>query len=178
MNLAGEFVSTAGNVGMLAQITYYLLLVTALAFFAAFVYFLMAQQRVVPEHRGAMVLHAVICGVAGLSYFKIQDNFNHFLEVLAGAPASTHLSLIREAYIAVGQTRYMDWTVTTPLLLLAAVLTLRVRTRHIIGPVSVMLLADVFMIITGFIGNNQITADGTILQGPRLVWAASPPSAT
>lgn len=108
MNLAGEFASTAGQVGMLAQVTYYLLLVTALAFFAAFVYFLMAQQRVVKEHRGAMVLHAIICGVAGLSYFKIQDGYTHLLQVIAGAPPENHLALINQAYVAIGQTRYMD----------------------------------------------------------------------
>ena len=170
MNLAGEFVSTAGQVGMLAQVTYYVLLVTALAFFAAFVYFLTARSRVVAEHRSAMVTHAIICGVAGLSYFKIQDNFGHFLQVLAGAPQENRLALINQAYVAIGQTRYMDWTVTTPLLLLAAVLTLRVRTRQVLGPVIVMLLADVFMIVTGFIGDNQIAADGTILSGPRLLW--------
>jgi sensory rhodopsin len=171
MNLAGEFFSTAGHVGMLAQFTYYTMLVTALAFFGGFIFFLTAQSRVVPEHRGAMALHAIICGVAGLSYLKIQDGFNHLLQVLAGTPdGGERLSLIHEAYIAIGQTRYMDWTVTTPLLLLTAVLTLRVRTRQVLGPVLVMLLADIFMIATGYIGNNQVTADGTVLQGPRLLW--------
>ncbi|CAM3223636.1 bacteriorhodopsin [Deinococcus saxicola] len=171
MNLAGDFLSTAGHVGMLAQFTYYTMVVTALAFFGGFVFFLTAHSRVVPEHRGAMALHAIICGIAGLSYFKIQNDFSHLLQVLAGTPTGgERLSLIHEAYVAIGQFRYMDWTVTTPLLLLAAVLTLRVRTRQVIGPVIVMLLADVFMIATGFIGNNQITADGTILAGPRLVW--------
>ena len=91
MNLAGEFFSTAGHVGMLAQFTYYTMLVTALAFFAGFVFFLGAQRRVVPEHRGAMALHAIICGVAGLSYLKIQDGFNHLLQVLAGTPTTIGL---------------------------------------------------------------------------------------
>lgn len=51
-------------------------------------------------------------------------------------------------------------------------LTLRVRTRHVLGPMLLMLVADVFMIVTGYIGDNQIAADGTILSGPRLVWGS------
>ncbi|GBF06042.1 hypothetical protein DAERI_070040 [Deinococcus aerius] len=64
----------------------------------------------------------------------------------------------------------MDWTVTTPLLLLARLLGLRLRTRHILRPVTLLILADLFMIFTGYIGNNQISDGGVILAGPRLLW--------
>lgn len=171
MDLSGRFVPTGGEVGLLAQVTYYFLIVTMFAFFAAFVHFLTTQNRVVKEHRAAMVLHACVCLVAGLSYFVIQDNYRYYLETLArvGNPAE-RLNLTREAYVAIGQYRYMDWTITTPLLLLTAVLGLRLRTRHVLGPVTVLLLADVLMIFTGYIGNNQITDGGAILAGPRLLW--------
>ncbi|WP_027483014.1 bacteriorhodopsin [Deinococcus pimensis] len=171
MDLAGFFVPTAGEVGLLEQVTHYTLFATMLAFLAASVFFLTTQNRVVPEHRASMVLHAIICLVAGVSYFFIQDHYRHYLQVIAtvGDPAE-RLNLTREAYVAIGQTRYMDWTVTTPLLLLANVLILRVRTRYVLAPVTVMLLADVLMIFTGYLGENQITDGGTILAGPRLVW--------
>lgn len=116
-----------------------------------------------------MMLHAVICSVAGLSYFKIQDNYTHLLQVLASNPRQ-HLVLVNQGYLALGQTRYLDWTVTTPLLLLTAVLGLRVRTRQVLRPVLIMLLADVFMIVTGYIGDNQLSATNGVLAGPRLVW--------
>ncbi len=171
MNLSGSFLPTAGHVGMVQEVTLYVLFVTVIAFFGAFVFFWNARSTVLPEHRTSMTLHAIICGVAGLSYLKIWSDFQHLLQALAGAPSTGQkLSLIREGYVAIGQTRYMDWTVTTPLLLLSAVLILRVRVRHVLAPVIWMLLADVFMIVTGFIGENQITANGTILQGPRLLW--------
>lgn len=173
MDLSGRFVPTAGTVGLLAEVTYYVLIVTMFAFFAAFVHFLTTQNRVVKEHRAAMVLHACICLVAGLSYFVIQDHYRYYLETLAragGPEAATRLT--REAYVAIGQYRYMDWTVTTPLLLLTAVLGLRLRVRHVLAPVTVLLLADVLMIFTGYIGANQVTADGTVLTGPRLLWGA------
>lgn len=169
MNLAGEFVSTAGQVGLLAQFTYYVLLVTALAFFGGFVYFLGARNQVLPEHRAGMTLHAIICGVAGLSYLKIQDNFNHLLQV-ASTATGNRTALMNQAYLAIGQTRYFDWTITTPLLLLATVLVLRVRTRHVLAPVLVMMVADALMVATGLIGENQVTAAGDVLVGPRLLW--------
>lgn len=171
MNLAGEFASTAGHVGLLAQFTYYVLLVTALAFFGGFVYFLTARNRVLPEHRAGMTLHAIVCGVAGISYFKIQDNFNHLLQVAANTTTGgNRTALMNQGYLAIGQFRYFDWTITTPLLLLTAVLGLRVRTRQVLGPVIVMLLADVLMVATGLIGDNQVTAAGDVLVGPRLLW--------
>lgn len=170
MDLAGRFVSTAATVGLVPQLTLYTLVVTALAFVGAAVFFLGAGRRVAPEHRASMGLHAVICLVAGLSYLKIQDDFRGLLQLLADVPPGDRLSLIREGYFAIGQTRYMDWTVTTPLLLLTTVLVLRVRTRHVLGPVLLMLGADVFMVVTGFIGENMLGEGGAVLTGPRLLW--------
>lgn len=171
MNISNTFLPTAGHVGMLQEVTSYMLFVTVLAFLGGSLFFWSARASVLPEHRAGLTLHAIICAVAGLSYLKIWTDFQHLLPALAGAPSSGEkLSLIREGYVAIGQTRYMDWTVTTPLLLLATVLILRVRPRHVLAPVMTMLLADVFMILTGFIGTNQITAGGAVLQGPRLLW--------
>lgn len=75
---------TGGEVGLLAQVTYYVM--------------------VVKEHRAAMVLHAIICLIAGLSYFVIQDNYRYYLETIArvGNPAE-RLNITREAYVATGQ---------------------------------------------------------------------------
>lgn len=173
MDLSGHFVPTAGEVGLLEQVTYYILIVTMFAFLAGFVHFLTTQNRVVKEHRASMVLHAIICLIAGLSYFFMQDHYRYYLETIArvGDPAE-RLNLTREAYVAIGQLRYMDWTITTPLLLLASVLGLRLRTRHVLRPVIFLLLADLFMVFTGYVGTNQITDGGTVLAGPRLLWGA------
>lgn len=171
MDLSGRFVSTAGAAGLLEQVTYYVLIVTMFAFLAGFVHFLSAQNRVVKEHRAAMGLHAIICLVAGLSYFIIQDNFRFYLASIARvADPAQRLTITREAYVAIGQFRYMDWTITTPLLLLSGVLGLRLRTRHVLRPVSILLLADLFMIFTGYLGEQQMTSGGAILAGPRLLW--------
>ncbi|MFC4455349.1 bacteriorhodopsin [Deinococcus sonorensis] len=171
MDLSGHFVPTAGEVGLLPQVTYYVLVVTMFAFFAGFVHFLSTQNRVVKEHRAAMVLHAVICLIAGLSYFVIQDHYRFYLETIARVGNSAErLNITREAFVAIGQYRYMDWTITTPLLLLASILGLRLRTRHVLKPVTLTLLADLFMVFTGYIGDQQVTDGGAILAGPRLLW--------
>lgn len=95
---------TGGEVGLLAQVTYYVMVVTMFAFFAGLVHFLTTQNRVVQEHRAVMVLHAIICLIAGLSYFVIQDNYRYYLETIArvGNPAE-RLNITREAYVATGQ---------------------------------------------------------------------------
>lgn len=171
MNASGLYLPTAGHVGMLQELTLFSLFVAVLAFVGGTLFFWSARKTVLPEHRASMTLHAIICLVAGLSYLYIWNSFQHLLPLIAAAPSTGEkLSIIREGFVAIGQTRYIDWTVTTPLLLLGAVLVLRVRLRQVLAAALTMVLADVFMVVTGFIGENQITAQGTVLQGPRLLW--------
>ena len=174
MEFSGIYIPTAAGVGLLAMIAWYTMVVAMFAFFGGFVFFLSSQGRVVPEHRVSMVIHAIICGVAGLSYFLIQDNYRHFLQSLdhqnLAAGAAGNNNLINAGYVAIGQYRYFDWSITTPLLLLGSVLILRLRVRDVLWPVVGLMVADLFMIFTGYIGDNKITATGNILSGQRQFW--------
>ncbi len=174
MNFGGIYIPTAAGVGILNMIAWYSMVVAMFAFFGGFVFFLSSQGRVVPEHRVSMVIHAIICGVAGLSYYLIQDNYRHFLQAVdqqnAVAGGIGTNNLINAGYVATGQFRYFDWSITTPLLLLGSVLILRLRIRDVIWPVIGLIVADLFMIFTGYIGDNAITATGNILGGTRQFW--------
>ena len=109
---------------------HYSLFASMLALGAGFVFFLAEKERILPEYRGAMVTSAIICGVAAVAYYFLTRNYD---------PAKAFPTGIR----------YFDWTVTTPLLVLKYPEILRVRG---IGLATKLIIADLFMIVTGFIG--------------------------
>ena len=109
---------------------HYSLFVAMFALGAGFVFFLVQRERILPEYRGAMVTSAIICGVAAVAYYFLMRGYD------PGKPFPTDV-------------RYIDWTITTPLLVLKYPEMLRVRG---IGFATKLILADLFMIVTGFIG--------------------------
>ena len=173
MHFQEFFVTTAGQVGLLAVFTEFILIVTVFSFLGMTVFSLATKGSVAPEHRTSSVLTAVICLVAGCSYLVIRTYFHAMLETLAKIPATDGVArhnLIYASYLAIGQFRYMDWTVTTPLLLLKTVEMLKIKPRQIPGTLAVLLLADLLMVVTGYIGEQQIDTNGVMVSGPHYLW--------
>ena len=171
MHFQEFFVTTAGQSGLLAVITEYILVVTIFSFFGMTIFSLATKNAVAPEHRSSSVMTAVICFVAGLSYVLIRTYFHAMLETLSKAPTPVDRhNIIYAGYLAIGQFRYMDWTVTTPLLLLKNVLLLRVKPRQIPGTLTVLIVADLLMIFTGYIGEQAVNRDYLMLEGPHYFW--------
>ncbi|MBC6612609.1 bacteriorhodopsin [Hymenobacter sp. BT507] len=173
MHLSDIFVPTAANVGVLSMVVYFFMLVAMYAFLANLIFTLTTHNSIVPEHRITRVMGAIIAAVAGLSYYFIQDYYRHMLADLSAlGTEAERQELIRTSYNAIGQYRYMDWAVTTPLLLLKMVSMLRVEPAKAKGAITALLLADFFMVLTGYIGEQQLDAAGHILLGPKLFWGA------
>ncbi|MBO3270652.1 bacteriorhodopsin [Hymenobacter defluvii] len=173
MHLSGIFIPTAANVGVLSMVVYFFMLVAMYAFLANLIFTLTTHNSIVPEHRIKRVMGAIIAAVAGLSYYFIQDYYRHMLADLSAlGTEAERQELIRTSYNAIGQYRYMDWAVTTPLLLLKMVSMLRVESSKAKGVITALLLADFFMVLTGYIGEQQLDAAGHILVGPKLFWGA------
>ncbi|QIP16731.1 bacteriorhodopsin [Spirosoma aureum] len=171
MKLSDTFIPTAGAVGLLPMVTYFLLMVTMYAFLGNFIFALSARTRVSSSYQTSQTLVAIISAIAGLSYFFIQGYYHDLLaELTTLSDAENRQTLIRESYNAIGQYRYMEWAVTTPLLLLNMVLMLRIDLRSVKRPLLIMLLADFFMILAGYIGEQQLAFDNEILVGPKLLW--------
>lgn len=171
MSFDTQFLPLAGTVGLLPSITWFILLVTFYAFVANAVFALSTRTSVAPIHRNSRTLTAIIAIVAGLSYYFIQDYYRHMLTEMAKTPDPVAgASLNQAAFTAINQLRYIDWAVTTPLLLLKTTQMLRVRFLQ--APVTIMLLlaADVLMVLTGYIGEQQVLPDGVVLVGAKLVW--------
>ncbi|MCK8490978.1 bacteriorhodopsin-like [Spirosoma sp. RP8] len=173
MKLSDTFIPTAGVVGLLPMVTYFFLVVAMYAFLGNFLFALLSRTSVSPKHKSTQALTTIIAAVAGISYFLIQSYYRDMLAELATlADADNRQTLMRESYNAIGQYRYMDWAVTTPLLLLKMVSFLRVKLHEIKRPLAIMLLADFFMILTGYIGEQQVGFDNEVLAGPKLIWGA------
>ena len=171
MRFADQFIPLATDVGVLSMVTYFTLTVTMFALGGAFVFFLAAEKRIAPEHRGTMILSAVIVGVAAVSYFLIRGYYHSALEAVSAAQGvAARQARVRDAYLAIGQYRYMDWLITTPLLLLKTVMVMHIGPRKAGRAITLLLLADVFMIVTGYIGTQQLNAQGDVLGSSRLFW--------
>ncbi len=169
----GKFLPTAGTVGMLPMVTWFCMLVAFYAFLGNFIFALASQKSVAPEHRISRHYTAIIAAIAGISYFLMQDYYRDMLGELAKIDsADARAELIRRSYNAIGQLRYMDWAITTPLLLMKLVSMLKVHYREHRSTINTLLAADLFMIVTGYIGEQQLSATNEILVGPKLIWGA------
>lgn len=173
MTLGSDFIPTAGEVGILPMVTYFFLAVAAYAFLGNLIFSLATESSVAPEHRISRVYGAIIAAVAGVSYVLITHFYHGMLRELSqiSSPEGRQ-ALIRHSYNAIGQYRYIDWFVTTPLLLLKCVSMLRIKFKEASAAITVLLVADIFMVVTGYIGEQQLTASGDILVGGKLLWGA------
>ena len=136
--LGMEMNNTATLLPLSQSMLHYSLFVAMLALGAGFVFFLAQRDRILPEYRGTMVTSAMICGVAAVAYYFLTAQT---------APGKAFPTAIR----------YFDWTVTTPLLLIKYVEMLRVRGTSFAWK---LIIADLFMIVTGFIGEMSGTTLG------------------
>ncbi|GAB3026818.1 bacteriorhodopsin [Spirosoma pulveris] len=172
MEIADSFVPTAGVVGVFPLVTYFFLVVATYLFLGAFIASLAMRPATTPQPlQPALILTAVIAAIAGFSYYQIQSHYHIMLAELATVTSPNDRQvLIRESYNAIGQYRFMDWAVTIPLLLIQVVL-LRTNTTVKQSRLPIMLMgASFFMILTGYIGHEQLGFDNEILVGPKLIW--------
>ena len=162
---------TSLQVGLLSVVTELVVTAAMFAFLGAFVFFLSSRNSVHPAHRSGVGLAAVICLVAGVAYWYVRYYYHDLLPSLSTtADPVARRSIIRDDFFAIGVYRYMGWSVITPLLLLKTVLLLKVKPREIAGWIALLLGADLWMILAGCIGDQQIGPDGTLLLGKHLLW--------
>ena len=126
------------------------------------IFLLVSQPRVLPRYRQALVISAIVCGIAAYHYFRI---FNSFNDAFGRSGTSGSFLLLpgegfNEAY------RYVDWLLTVPLLLLETVAVLALPAAERKGLLTKLIPASALMIILGYPG--EITAD----IAPKAVWGA------
>lgn len=136
-------------------------LVIAAQLFTA-LYLLVVQPRVLPRYRQALVVSAIVCGIAAYHYFRIFDSFREAFvtDAVGGRGVYTQAagSSFNEGY------RYVDWLLTVPLLLLELVVVLALARKLQASLLSRLIPASALMIALGYPG--EVSAD----DGTRLVF--------
>lgn len=134
-------------------------LVIASMLFTA-LYLLFSRGRVAPRYRNALVVSAIVCGIAAYHYFRIFDNFRESYPP-GESIASPHLLSnveFNEGY------RYVDWLLTVPLLLIETVAVMALAKSDARRLLWKLVPASALMIVLGYPG--EITSE----VGPRLLW--------
>jgi bacteriorhodopsin len=143
------------------ELVYSLFSLCIAAMGAAFVFFLGSRQSIGAKYRPALLVSALVVGIAGYHYYRIFNSWNasYTLDTASGEYRPSAIPF-NDAY------RYADWLLTVPLLLVELVSVLGLP-RGQSGKLLVRLsIAAVLMIATGYpgeISNNMMT---------RGIWGA------
>lgn len=134
-------------------------LVIAAQLFTA-IFMIAAQQRVLPRYRLALVISAMVCGIAAYHYFRIFSSFTEAFtsEAVGGAGDYTQAvgKSFNEGY------RYVDWLLTVPLLLVELIVVLALTRSLQKSLLAKLIPASAAMIALGYPG--EISGDtGTLL---------------
>lgn len=124
-------------------------------------YLVLAQKRVLPRYRNAVIVSAMVCFIATYHYVRIFENFKaSYVTDAIGGNGAYKLTAVsfNEAY------RYVDWFLTVPLLLVETVAVLALA-RSVAKPLlTKLVIASGLMIALGYPGE---VADS---DGVRLLW--------
>jgi bacteriorhodopsin len=124
-------------------------------------YLLLSQRRVTPRYRNAVVISAIVCGIAAYHYFRIFDNFKASYPAGATVTAAHMLSSIEfnEAY------RYVDWFLTVPLLLIETVAVMALAPAEQRSLLYKLVPSSALMIALGYPGEIATTTGTRVLFG-------------
>ena len=142
------------------NLVYNMLSLAIAAMIGSFAFFVMARGQVTAKYRPALVMSALVVGIAGYHYFRIFESWH---DAYTLTEAGTYIASgmpFNDAY------RYVDWLLTVPLLVaeLVAVLALSKSKRG--GLIGRLVIATVLMIATGYVGEVSPTITG------RAIWGA------
>ncbi len=136
-----------------------LLVITQAFFMLGFVamaagtlYFVFERGDLKPEHRIAATYAGIITFIAAIMYWIMTDIVG-FFDQSAGEVGATM------------PYRYIDWLLTTPLLLVEFGLIVAIAGAATKGFVSRLVIADIIMIVTGYLG--EVGMEGEVA---TIVW--------
>lgn len=112
---------------------------------ACTVFTLVAQSRVLPKYRSALVMSSMVTFIAGYHYFRIFNSFNES-SMKNAVTVGTSQGSFNEAY------RYVDWILTVPLLLVEVIAVLGLAKAASSSLITRLVPASAAMIILGYPG--------------------------
>ncbi len=144
------------DVNLLVLATQYMFWVGFVGMAAGTLYFLVERSSLAPEYRSTATVAALVTFVAAIHYYFMKQAVGDsgLLSEIDGFPT---------------EIRYIDWLVTTPLLLIKFPLLLGLKEGKGRALLTKLVIADIIMIIGGYIGESSINlADGFT---PLGLWA-------
>lgn len=136
-------------------------LVIASQLFTA-VFLILVLPRVLPRYRQALVIAAIVCGIAAYHYFRIFDSFKEAFVTDAvggrGTYAQAEGASFNEGY------RYVDWLLTVPLLLVELIAVLALARKVQTSLLWKLVPAATLMIVLGYPG--EISSSDSV----RVLW--------
>jgi bacteriorhodopsin len=144
------------------QTIYNVLSFGLISMLATTVYTLVAQHRVLPKYRNALVLSSMVTFIAGYHYIRIFDSFKDAtvegsFNVMTDINAST--SAFNEGY------RYVDWILTVPLLLVEVIAVLALAREASKSLITRLVPASAAMIALGYPGEISTESGTKVLWG-------------
>jgi bacteriorhodopsin len=137
--------------GQFSTVYNILSLATAALLFTA-IYMLAAQPRVLPRYRHAVLVGAIVCGIAAFFYFQVLDSFRAaFVSNGEGTYTQVPGASFNEAY------RYVDWLLTVPLLLVELVIVLAFVKELQTSLLRRLIPASLLMVALGYVGEISDT---------------------
>ena len=134
-----------------------LLVITQAFFMLGFVamaagtlYFVLERGDLKPEHRIAATYAGIITFIAAIMYWIMTDIVGFFDQTAASS----------DAVSATMPFRYIDWLLTTPLLLVEFGLIVAIAGAASKGFVTRIVIADIIMIVTGYLG--EVGTEGEV----------------
>jgi bacteriorhodopsin len=119
-------------------ITQYTFLVSVFAMAGATAYFWLERDAVAQEFRPAVVVAGIYTAVAAFMYWQMHST--------VGLDGDAQRLLAMPTHV-----RYIDWIVTTPLILVTIGLLLQLQDRRL-GLLGIVVAVDILMIIFGYFG--------------------------
>lgn len=108
---------------------------------AGTLYFFLERGDIKPEHRITATYAAVITFVASIMYYVMKDTVNFGSGRADAADIEATMPF-----------RYIDWLITTPLLLVEFGLIVAIAGAAKQGFITKLIVADIIMIVTGYLG--------------------------
>ena len=122
------------------------------------IFLLASQGRVLARYRQAVVISAIVTGIAAYHYFRIFDSFKAAFVTTAQGGRGTYVQAagqsFNEAY------RYVDWLLTVPLLLTELVVVLALARKLQNSLLYRLIPASALMIGLGYPG--EISGDNVV----------------
>jgi bacteriorhodopsin len=122
------------------------------------IFLLVVQPRVLARYRQALVISAVVCGIAAYHYFRIFESFKAAFVTEAQGGRGTYVQAAGESFNE--GYRYVDWLLTVPLLLTELIVVLALARKLRNSLLWRLIPASAAMIILGYPG--EISSDNTI----------------